>query len=157
MPKTEQGINYKALEDALLKRTYKLSEVKDRIEKVAFDIVRFKDEDKGAELWQVMSAEDGDYIVALYDDEEPTKTASVWQVQKNANALQFSYKGAPIVKIAANKLGIPENEISLATRYLPEKLARNKVLVNALLSELTEPAKKMVYSKYPELAEKGIL
>lgn len=154
MQKPTTGINYKQLEDKLLKRTYKLSEVKDRIEKVAFDIVRFKDDDKGAALWEIQSADDGEFIISLYEEPEQTKSASSWQVSlsKTADSIQFSYKGAPLVKLAASKLGIPANELNTVERYLPNKLASNKELVKALLSELSEPAKKMVYDKYPELA-----
>jgi hypothetical protein len=62
------SLDYSDLANKIVKRAYRLSDVKDQLETVAFDIVRFKDADKGAELWQVQSADDGDYIVALYDD-----------------------------------------------------------------------------------------
>lgn len=151
--KPNSNIDYRELEDRLLKRTYKLSEVKDKIEKVAFDIVRFKDDDKGTALWQVQSAEDGnDYIVVLYEEPEQEKKSS-WEVimSKTSNVVDFFYKGDPITKIASNKLGIPESDLNLAIRYLPNKLSENKNLVNALLNQLPEPAKNAVYSKYPEL------
>ena len=154
MPKPINSIDYRKLEDQLLKRTYKLSEVQDKIEKVAFDIVRFKDDDKGASLWQVQNADDGEYIISLYEEPAVSKTASAssWQIEKTGQSLQFFYKGAPIVKMATDKLGIPVSELSTVERYLPAKLSSNKELVKALLNELTEPAKEMVYNKYPELA-----
>lgn len=153
MPKLN-SIDYKSLEDNLLKRTYKLSEVQDKIEKVAFDIVRFKDNDKGADLWQIQSAEDGEYIISLYEEPEVAKTATAsasWSISKTGNSLQFFYKGDPLIKIATDKLGIPVSELKMVGRYLPTKLANDKELVKALLNELSEPAKKMVYNKYPEL------
>ena len=77
MKKELFSINYESLDGALNAKKYKLSDVKDRIEKVSFDIVRFKDGDKGADLWQIQSADDGDYIVSLYEEEkENVKTAS---------------------------------------------------------------------------------
>ena len=148
------AVDYSNLENAVYKRAYRLSDVKDQIEVVAFDIVKFKDNDKGAELWQVQSADDGDYIVALYQNEEEKKESSCnWEVSLNkvASDLQISYKGDPIVKIASNKLGIPNSEINKVEQYLPTKLAESKKLVKALLNELSQSAKQQVLSKYPEL------
>jgi hypothetical protein len=153
MPKI--SIDYSSLATQITKKAYRLSDVKDQLETVAFDIVRFKDGDKGAELWQVQSADDGDYIVALYEDEEVEKTASYnpWTVlvTKSGTDLQISYKGDPLVRFAASKLGIPANELQSAEQYLPEKLATNKKLVKALLSDLNDAARLEVVKRYPEL------
>lgn len=151
------SIDYSGLANQITKKAYRLSDVKDQLETVAFDVVRFKDGDKGAELWQIQSADDGDYIVALYDseDEEVEKTASAnpWgvYVTKNGHDLQISYKGDPLVRFAASKLGIPSSELHKAEQYLPEKLATNKKLVKALLGELSETARLEVSKRYPEL------
>ena len=73
----KNGVDYFELDKKTSNKIYKLADVKDQIEVVGFDIVRFRDNDRGAELWQVQSADDGDYIVALYEDEpEIEKTAS---------------------------------------------------------------------------------
>jgi len=137
------------------KKSYKLAEVKDKIEKVAFDIVRFKDGDKAAELWQVQSADDGEYIVSLYQEDELEKNASakVWDVSviKSAGEIQISYKGDPLVRLASAKIGIPKTELDKVSEYLPNKLSENKKLVKALLNELSISAKKEVLNKYPEL------
>ena len=154
MPKF--SIDYSGLAQ-IQKKAYRLSDVKDQLETVAFDVVRFKDGDKGADLWQIQSADDGDYIVALYDaDEENEKTASAknpWGVfvSKNGHDLQISYKGDPLVRMASAKLGIPSSELHKAEQYLPEKLATNKKLVKALLSQLSETARLEVSKRYPEL------
>lgn len=146
------NLDYSSLENSIYKKAYRLSEVEDQIERVAFDVVRFKDNDKGAELWQVQSADDGDYIVAIYQPEEEEKVAS-WSVAINkvSGDMQVSYKNDPIVRIASNRLGIPKNELHKAEHYLPKKLADSKKLVKSLLNELNETAKKEVLSKYPEL------
>jgi hypothetical protein len=151
MPKF--SVDYSGLENKIYKKAYRLSDVKDRLETVAFDIVRFKDEDKAADLWQIQSADDGDYIVALYQPEEETKVAALWEVMisKTGGDLQVSYKGDPIVRVASAKLGIPKAELSKVPEYLPAKLASNKKLVKALLNQLSESAKKEVFNKYPEL------
>jgi hypothetical protein len=146
------SIDYSSLEPQIYKKAYRLSDVKDRLESVAFDVVRFKDSDKGAELWQVQSADDGEYIVALYQPDEEVKSAT-WDVvvNKTAGSLQISYNGDPLVSVAADKLGIPRSELHKVPEYLPGKLASNKKLVKALLNELPESAKIAVLSKYPEL------
>lgn len=145
-------VDYSILDKKLYKKAYKLSDVKDQIEKVAFDIVRFKDNDNGANLWQIHSSDDGDYIVALYKPEEEIKLSS-WDVaiSKAAGSIQISYKGDPLVVLPARKLGIPQNELDKVAEYLPTKLSENKKLVSSLLNELTPSAKKSVLNKYPEL------
>lgn len=147
------SIDYSGLENKIYKKAYKLSDVKEQLETVAFDIVRFKDGDKGADLWQIQDAEDGQYIVAIYKSEEDEKVAKDWSVSvnKTASFLQVSYKGDPIVKVAASRFSIPPKELHKAEQYLPEKLSQNKKLVKALLNELSKSAKDEVLSKYPEL------
>jgi hypothetical protein len=146
------SVDYSKLDTKLYKKAYRLQDVKNRLETVAFDIVRFKDGDQGADLWQVQSADDGEYIVALYQPDEE-KTAATWEVSisKTAGDLHISYKGDPLVKVAASKLGIPSKELHKVPEYLPAKLAENKKLVKALLNELSPSAKEAVLSKYPEL------
>jgi hypothetical protein len=153
MPKF--NVDYSGLaQQMMVKKAYKLSDVKDQIETVAFDVVRFKDGDKAAQLWEVQSADDGDYIVALYDEEDTTKTANDWSVAitKTAGLLQVSYKGDPLVRLPFTKLGIPRDQLGKVPQYLPEKLTSNKKLVKALLNELSAEAKEEVFKKYPELA-----
>src|SRR5271166_1689138 len=107
---SKYSIDYSGLAGQITKKAYRLADVKDQLETVAFDVVRFKDGDKGADLWQVQSADDGDYIVALYDEEpEAEKVAATWSVTvtKNGSDLQISYKGDPLVRMSAQKLGIP--------------------------------------------------
>ena len=149
----KQSIDYTKLENKIYKKAYRLADVQDKIEKVAFDIVKFKDSDNGANLWQIQSADDGDYIIALYQNEEDVKTASNWEavLVKSANSIQVSYKGDPLVTVASSKLGIPQKELSKVAEYLPAKLAENKKLVSALLKELPFSVRQAVLNKYPEL------
>ena len=151
-------VDYSNLEQKVYKKAYKLSDVKNRIERVAFDVVRFSDGDEASKLWQIQSADDGDYIVALYDEpEEAIKTASSssdWDIalNKSASVIDVYYKGDPIVRVASSKLGIPITELPLVSKYLPQKLSENKKLVSALLNEAGEEVKQELYKKYPELA-----
>jgi hypothetical protein len=145
-------IDYSSIAGQITKKAYRLSDVKDQLESVGFDIVRFKDSDKSADLWQVQNADDGDYIVALYQADEE-KIANVWDVSisKISGDLQVSYKGDPLVRVAASRLGIAASQVNKVPGYLPAKLAANPRLVKALLNELSESAKKEVLTKYPEL------
>ncbi len=146
-------VDYNSLHETLYKKAYKLSEVSSQVEKVAFDIVRFKDGDKAANLWQIQSADDGEYIVALYQPDETEKKASSWNVEINkvASDISIFYKGEPIIRLASSKLGIPKNELDQVSSYLPEKLASNKKLVSSLFKLLSPQAKSEVLKKYPEL------
>lgn len=147
------GIDYSKLENRICKKAFRYEDVKNSLETVAFDIVRFKDGDKGADLWQIQSSDDGDYIVAMYEPEEEAKTAALWDVSinKTAGSIQVSYKGDPLVKVASSKLGIPSDELGKVKDYLPSRLAESKKLVKALLNELSSASKKEVLNKYPEL------
>jgi hypothetical protein len=146
------SVDYSVLATQITKKAFRLADVKDQLESVAFDVVRFKDSDKSADLWQVQSADDGEYIVALYQPEEEEKTAA-WDVSilKSSGQLQVSYKGDPLVRLNASRLGVPRSEINKVPGYLPAKLATNPKLVKALLNELPESAKNEVLAKYPEL------
>jgi hypothetical protein len=147
------ALDYSSLANQLTKRAYKLSDVKDQLETVAFDIVRFRDNDKSTDLWQVQSADDGEYIVALYQPDEEEKTAALWNVRVNkiANSLEVVYKGDPLVIVSASRMGIPRSELEKVPSYLPEKLTNNKKLVKALLSELSDSSRQTIFNKYPEL------
>lgn len=148
------SVDYSKIEGKIYKKAYKLSDVQHKLEKVAFDIVKFKDNDDSTNLWQIQSADDGDYIVAIYQNEDETKTAlSGWEVSivKSASAVQISYKGDPIAQLPSSKLGIPVVELDKVKEYLPAKLASNKKLVSALLKELSPSVKNSILNKYPEL------
>jgi hypothetical protein len=151
MPKF--SIDYSCLDTQLTRKAYRLSDVQHQLETVAFDIVRFKDNDKSADLWQVQSADDGEYIVALYQPDAEKTASPLWDVSinKTSGHLQVSYKGDPLVRVAASRLGITRSELDKVPAYLPAKLASSPRLVKALLNELPESAKTQVLAKYPEL------
>lgn len=152
------SVDYQKLEGKLeYKKAYKLSEVQDKIKKVAFDVVRFIDSDNIDGLWQIQHGADGDYIVAMYNDgaEESavTKSSSDWGVvaDKSGDNINVFYKGTPIARLALSSLGIPKEDSSLVTSYLPVRLANNPRLVSGLLQELSVEERKELLTKYPEL------
>jgi hypothetical protein len=159
MQKFDATIDYSKLTHSLTHKTYKLADVKDRLIKVAFDIVRFKD-GPAEELWQVQNADDGDYIVARYELEtpEPVKTATLktasshWSVSPSSSTLHIAYKGQLIAKFAAKELGLSVEEISAAASFLPAKLASDKDFAKALLKALPQEKRDQLLSLYPELS-----
>jgi hypothetical protein len=150
MPKN--NFDYDQLNAKLNKKTYRLDEVKDRIEKVAFDVVRFRDKDESSNLWQVLDAEDGhQYIIALYQDEEIKKSAWAVKVSSLDNSLNFYYKGDPIATIPSVKLGLKKEDMVKVASELPNRLDTNKKLLSSLLKEVPLTVRKDIVSKYPEL------
>jgi hypothetical protein len=125
------------------------NEVKHKLVKVAFDLYKLED-DKSARLWEVNKADDGNYIVALYSDEETIEKQSDWQVEinKTANNVNFYYKGDYVTKLSKNDLGIGLDKAN----SLPEKLANNKKLVSILLKNADIKTRNNLVRKYPELA-----
>lgn len=156
--KPKHSVNFSELTEKLLNKTYKLADVQHKIEKVAFDVVRFKDGDDAANLWKIEQDNDGSYIVALYDtnSEQSIKTASlkVWDVNFNdkTDTLNVFYKGDHIAKIASSKLGLNKSQLKETLPTLPKSLGSNKKLVNSLLNLLDDGKKTDIIKKFPELA-----
>ena len=137
------SIDYPELQNKLnQKKAYLLSEVNDKIVKVAFDVVRFVDTDSLDKLWRIHNDGDKEYIVAMYDDDaliaEAKKTASVkeWSVVldgRKENATIFK-QNQPICKLSLASLGIPANEAYLLSEWLPKKLASDVNFAEKLLN-----------------------
>lgn len=149
-------VDYSHLDNSLNpKKVYRLADVKDRIRKVAFDVVRFVDSENIDGLWQIQECDDGEYIVATYDGEDvqTEKTSSDWTVMsdKTGENLSVFYKDIPVKKVATASCGIPKEEAYLVCTYLPQKLASNTTLRSGLLNELSADEKAELLSKYPEL------
>ncbi len=145
--------NLDNVERVVSKRSYKLSDVKDKLVKIAFDVVKFVDS-PDTELWQIQSSDDGDYIIALYNEDEKIAKASLqpWSVAVKNSALHIFYKQEHLCKVASSVLGLQENDLSLVKQYLPNKLASNKNLVKALLNSIDRNTQTNILAKYPELA-----
>jgi len=126
------------------------NKVKHKLVKVAFDLYKLED-DKAARLWEVNKYDDGNYIVALYEDSlESMEKTSSWEVEinKTANNVNFYYKGDYVTKLSEKELGLSIKEASI----LPEKLSSNKNLVSILLKKADAKTRNNLVSKYPELA-----
>ena len=86
------SVDYMDLQSKLSqKRAFRLSDVKEKIRKVAFDVVRFVDSDKLDDLWQIHRDGEDEYIVAMYDEEKTEKKAEFHQVA-NQKGWEFIQK-----------------------------------------------------------------
>lgn len=152
------AFDFQALDQTMNRRKrFKLADVQDKITKVAFDVVKFHDSDdlpKG--LWQVHSAEDGEFLVAMYDEPETTKEAVVnpWSVIRNASNTQLNifYQNMPITKLAVDQLGLEREEAGLACETLAQKLMDGK-FAKLLLQELPLEERQAAVSRFPELGK----
>jgi hypothetical protein len=149
--------------DILKKKAYRLSDVQDRIERVAFDVVRFRDNKDTDMLWKIQETSEGPVIVALYDEENsdlPSITASVsskkndWEVlsDKIANSVDIFYHGEPVIKIKASD--VPEmskEDFSAMPRWLPNKLAEDESFQSIILKKMASANREVFVSKHPEL------
>lgn len=153
------SVDYSALQDKLSqKKAFRLSEVKERIRKVAFDVVRFVDSDKIDDLWQIYRDGDDEYIVAMYENEQTEKKASasisnIWKALPDGSGshIHLFYKNAPITRIALAPLGIPCEDAWLVSHSMVEKLATDQNYLNSLIQELTEDEKASLREIEPSL------
>lgn len=152
---TKSNINFSSLEQSLSKKkVYKLADVQEKIEKVAFDVVRFVDSQDIDNLWQIQHCQDGDYIVAMYDDSLKSEASlgGDWQCLPSSNEVSVFYKGYPVTKMAAAQIGVPPEEINMVRRYLPKKLANDKNFVHKMVvAFLSKDQRDDLYTKFPEL------
>jgi hypothetical protein len=126
------SLDWEILEQTLnAPKVYKLAEVKHRIEKVAFDIVRFRDNDDTQQLWRIEDRDDGPVIVALYDESgalaevKPLKSESEWDtlVDKKTASIHLYRNEEPVMTVTAAQLRVPVEELDSMARWLPQKLA----------------------------------
>jgi hypothetical protein len=136
---------------------YLLDDVKDRVKKVAFDVVRFVDSENIDDLWQVQQADDGkQYIVAMYGDGDgPAKSSSDWSVLSDGGGDNVSvfYKNEPVTRVSMSSVGIPTNDAKLVCGFLTKKLASDDSFVADLLNDVPEERRKDLVEKHPELAK----
>lgn len=152
-------INFGQLAEKVVpQQTYRLRDVEHRIEKVAYDLVRFRDNEDTDQLWKIEDSNDGPVIVALYgDDGSLLKTESnakkMWEVIPDKKAMHFYYKGEPLVSLSSEQLGIPENEFNIAGRWMPQKLASDEQLQTLLLNKINTAGRVHIAQRFPELTK----
>jgi hypothetical protein len=136
-------------------KSFKLADVKDKIKKVAFDVVTFRNDPET--LWRIVSEEDGDYIVANYEDnvlvsesvENKSSIKESWKVytDKMQKTATIFYKKTAIKHVPLDTIEDPED-----FKYrIPKILSKSASLVDSLLNSLDRNFKEQVLNLYPEL------
>lgn len=154
------AVDFDNLTQKLLpKRAYRLSDVADRVEKVGFDLVRFRDNEDTEQLWQVQKNPDGDeVIVALYNDngEEIKAESSIkknWEAIPDKKAVHVFYKGEALLSLSSQDLGVPADEFNIVRRWLPRKLETDQNFQRILLSKVANDGRKLIAQRFPELTK----
>jgi len=123
-----------------------LEKVANKIEKVAFNVVRYNDGNKTS-LWEV---KDG-HLVALYDEEVLEKQSWSVEPDKTGKYATVFYKDTAITNIKYADYKIESSEINNFTNLLPQRLANNTELVKKMLNSLDSNYKAKILETYPEL------
>jgi hypothetical protein len=138
----------------LPKRAYRLADVEHRIERVAYDLVRFRDNEDTDQLWKIQDSPDGPVIVALYGEDGGLKESKGdWETIPDKNAMHIYYKGEPLTSLSSEQLGIPVGEFNIARRWLPRKLASDESLQILLLEQIPRSGRKLIAQRFPELTK----
>lgn len=152
------SVNFGTLQESLRPQEpmFRYEDVKHRLRKVAFDVVRFVDTDDIDGLWQIQKTEEGEVIVAMYsEDSYPEKNASVnWKALPDSGGnINLFYKNDPVTKISLAKLGMADSSTETVCTVLNEKLVSNTKLLSGLLASLSSEERKELLDGHPELAE----
>ncbi len=153
-----QPQDFDRLGDKLTRKSYRLEDVKDKIEKVAFDVVRFKEDDNLNNLWVVKSTDDGEVIVGMYDDAHPPeKKASVkgWSAlpDNKGSEIYVYYNGEPLHRIVISSVGVPNTEASSLSKSITRNLEKNAAYRKSFIATIPLPTQQRFLNKYPELKE----
>jgi len=151
------SLDYTTLDSTLSRpKYYRYEEVKDKLVKVAFDVVRFMDSDEIDGLWQVQKTDDGDVIVAMYEQTPQKESKANWSAHtdKTGSYVNIFYKGAAVTAIDLEAIGVPREDSYIICENLPRKLASDSNFRNSMLDELAEQDRSELLREYPELREK---
>jgi hypothetical protein len=151
------SINFDELSKTVAKpqNTYRLADVGHKIEKVAYDLVRFRDNQDTDQLWKIEETSDGPVIVALYGDngQLTSESKTDWDAVPHKQAMHIFYKGEPLAVFSAVDLGIPASEFSVARRWLPKKLASDQGIQKAIFEKLPNSNRVAIAKRFPELTK----
>lgn len=154
------SVDYSALNEKFTEKpTFKYADVADRLVKVAFDIVKFKDSDNIDGLWKIQATDDGEVIVAMYDSDavDTVKTASArseeWAAIADSSRkyVNIFYKNDPVSQVKLASFGFEPNDADMLCEILPAKLSQSKSFRDDLLNSLSTNDREELFSKYAEL------
>ena len=152
-------VNFDRLaEEVVPQQVYRLKDVEHRIEKVAYDLVRFRENEDTDQLWKIEEGVDGPVIIALYGDDgsllkSESNIEKQWEVLPDKTAMHFYYKGEPLVSLSSEQLGIPKEEFNIAGRWMPKKLATDERFQSLLLNTINRSGRVHIAQRFPELTK----
>lgn len=150
-------VNYNQLENSLTTnpRVFRLEDVKGKIRKVAFDVVKFHETEGLDGLWKIEKNEEGEYIVANYENESLTAESSAeethWKAIASDDTVHIFYKKTPVTKVSMASFGVSEEESDVFISTLAESLSKSAKLRTSLMKEINVQEREELFSKYPEL------
>jgi hypothetical protein len=146
-------LDWRALGESLAPRTDKLKfeQVKHLFKKVAWDA--YKPLSGSETLWELREEDDGQYLYAVYGDEETLiSKASVdgtndWSAtsDREGKNVTLSFKHIPIKRFAASEYGFTPSEAGEFAAFLTSK-ASDQEFIAGLVSTLPE-AKKIAVAQ----------
>ena len=147
------SVDFEKLDQVLNKRAYKYNDVKDKLVKVAFDVVRFFDETNVGGLWKIQKNKDGEVIVALYEEPTIEKSASIknyWNaiLDSSKSNIYITYKNSVTSKIASSDLPFPTEELETFAKSITDKINSNSEFQDKVLKE----ADPQIVSQFPEFS-----
>jgi hypothetical protein len=155
------SLDYAGLQSKLsTKKMYRLADVQHKLKRVAFDVVRFVDNNNIDELWKIERDGDDEYIVAMYDENQmltaaQTKTASdnPWQAIPDSNRefVHIFFKDNAIKRLAMKDLGVPSEDAVMICGILKSKFASDANFLRNFVNELTEDERAVLTDAEPSL------
>lgn len=139
-------------------KSFRYSDVQHKLQKVAFDVVRFIDGSDIEGLWRIQKDEQGEYIVATYDaDQKLEKSATKinsWSTSVDRqDEVHVFYKNTEVKKIASRELNLPQTAARTIAKTLETKLASDPSFVGKFISSLDSITRKNLLTSYPELKD----
>lgn len=147
------SVDLNQINETLNKKAFKYEDVKDKLVKVAFDVVRFFDETNVGGLWKIQKNKDGEVIVALYEEPTIEKSASVknyWNaiLDSSKSNIYITYKNSVISKIASSDLPFPTEELETFAKSITNNINSNPEFQTKVLKE----ADPQIVSQFPEFS-----
>jgi len=148
-----EKIDYQKMADVLSPKKIPYVPNKHLFHKVAFDVFQMNDS-KIPSYWVLEKCDDGEYLVATYENEE-IKSESAWSAlsDKENQNITLSYRNIPIRRFAMVEFRVKAEDVHIFKQAMIEKLEEDTGFVDKLLNTLPEDKKNSLVSLFPELAK----
>lgn len=149
-----EKIDYKKVAQKLFPNKIPYSPNKHLFTKVAFDVFRLNSPSVES-YWVLEKCDDGEYLVATYDDISDIKSESEWNAEsdKKGQNITLSYKNIPIRRFASDDFKFSSEDVHIFKQALIDKLNEDPDFVNKLLDTLPEDKKNSLMRLFPEFAK----